>query len=284
MSTPLQESLITLGSQKLAVKIYGDANLPSIIALHGWCDNAASFDLLAPMLSHVRIIAVDLPGHGFSSSRNSDAGYYIWSNVADVMAVADYFQLEKFSLLGHSMGGAIATLLAALFPSRINKLLLLDAVGPLSTSQEDAPNQMLRALEQLQTLKPDYHNHYADFGSAVNARAEKGLTQQAATILGKRGIVQDELGYYWNLDARLQCVNLLSLTEEQVAVFIRQIQCACLLIAAPAYWHGNKKAWFDQRCTYFHDLVVYELPGGHHQHLEGQVEAVAALINNFLGY
>lgn len=249
-----------------------------VIALHGWRDNAATFELLGPLLPGVRLIAIDMPGHGLSSWRDEDGAYYIWSYLEEVLAVVEALGLTRFSLLGHSMGGAISCLLAGLLPERIAKLGLLDAVGPLATSAEAMPAQMLKAMQQaaLSTRR----NHYPSFDAAVAARAAKGLETEAATILGRRGIAQDDKGWYWTLDPRLSHANLLSLTEQQAEVFIRRIQCPTLIIAAPAYW-PERKAWFAQRCTYFREMKLVELPGHHHQHLEGQVQEVAALLRNF---
>jgi pimeloyl-ACP methyl ester carboxylesterase len=281
VTNPWQEISVTHGTLQLALRIHGNPAAFPIIALHGWRDNSASFELLAPLLPDTRIIAVDLPGHGLSSRRHNEAQYYIWSYVADVLAVADGLNLPSFNLLGHSMGGAVATLFAALYPDRVKNLLLLDAIGPLVTRAEDAPAQMLRSFLQMHNLKPGYHHHYPDFMAAVQARADKGLSFEAASILGKRGILQDERGFYWNLDPRLTRANPLSLTEEQAAAFIKKITSPTLLIAADEYWR-ERKEWFTLRCSYFQKLVMHELSGNHHQHLDGEVEAVANLINRFL--
>ena len=281
MTNSWQEISIPHGALQLAARIHGDAAAPPIIALHGWRDNAATFELLAQQLPYARIIAVDLPGHGLSTPRTNEGHYYIWSYIADVVAVVDGLNLSSFSLLGHSMGGAVAILFAALYPERVNNLILLDTAGPLATSAEEAPAQMLRSLQQRRKLKPDYHHHYPNFMAAVKARADKGLSMDAANILGKRGILQDESGYYWNLDPRLSMANLLSLTEEQAAAFIRKLACDTLLITANEFW-ADKRDWLALRCAYFRQLETYELQGNHHQHLDGQVDAVAELVKRFL--
>lgn len=283
MSARPEDSSIPHGDMQLAVRSWNPAGTRPVIALHGWLDNAASFDLLAPRLPDCRVIALDMPGHGLSTWRHREAGYYIWSYVEDVLAVADALQLQTFSLLGHSMGGAVACLLASLCPERIEKLMLLDAVGPLSTSAAAAPDQMRRALLQQQGLKTARRNHYPTLDAAVQARAAKGVSDDAARLLGERGIASDAEGFYWALDPRLSRANMLSLSEEQVEVFIRLIACPVRVVSAPAYWQDHdRRSWFDRRCSYFRHLDLHELPGSHHQHLDGQVEEVAALCREFL--
>jgi pimeloyl-ACP methyl ester carboxylesterase len=280
VQTGWHDSSVRFGDRQLALRCHGAETGIPVIALHGWRDNAATFELLGSLLPSLRLIAVDMPGHGLSSWRDPDGEYYIWSYLEEVLAVADALGLTRFNLLGHSMGGAISALLAGLVPERVDKLALLDAVGPLATTAEEAPAQMLRALEQAKAS--NRRHHYASFEAAVAARAAKGLETEAARILGRRGIAQDDKGWYWTLDPRLSRANLLSLTEAHTEVLIRRIACPTLLIAAPSYW-PDKKAWFDQRCTYFANLQRIDLPGGHHQHLEGHVDEVATLLRRFLG-
>lgn len=281
-SSRWQEHSIQRGEQRLAFRIHGPDDAHPVLALHGWRDNAASFEALAPLLPDLRLIAVDMPGHGLSSWRNLDAGYYIWSYLDEVLAVAEAQGLERFSLLGHSMGGAIASLFAGAFPERIERLVLLDAVGPLATAPDDAPGQLRRALEQQRNLKTLRH-HYADFAAAVQARADKGLGVDAAAILARRGVARNDKGYYWAQDPRLTKANPLSLSEDLAEAFIRRIESPTLLIAAPEYWVGERRAWFERRCAWYRQLERVELPGHHHQHLEGQVAAVAARVRAFLG-
>lgn len=273
-----QESKVPVGTRHLALRCHGPESGLPVIALHGWRDNAATFEKLAPLLPSLRLIAVDMPGHGLSPWRDADGEYYIWSYVEEVLAVADAFDLKRFSLLGHSMGGAIAALLAGTLPERVDRLALLDAVGPLATAPQAAPEQLLRALEQA-PLSTRRH-HYPSFEAAVAARAAKGLEMEAATILGRRGIAQDEKGWYWTLDPRLSRANQMSLSEAHTEAFLRRIACETLLVAAPSYW-PDKREWFERRCTYFRKLRRVDLPGGHHQHLEGQVTEVAALVREF---
>ncbi len=68
--TAARELSLELPHLRLAAQAWGDPQLPRLLALHGWLDNAASFDRLAPLLcGHFHIVAIDLPGHGRSGHR-----------------------------------------------------------------------------------------------------------------------------------------------------------------------------------------------------------------------
>lgn len=264
-----------------ALRLTGPEDGIPVLALHGWLDNAASFSALAPLLPQFRIVALDFPGHGWSERRPLSTPYYIWSYVAEIRAVVEYFGWQKFVLLGHSMGGAVGCLYAALYPIELSKLVLLDILGPLSVSPDRLPEQMRDALAQLDSLKARQRHYYADFPTAVQARADKGLSMAAATLLGERGIVCDDTGCYWDMDPRLRVLSPMSLTEEQVAAFMRQVSCPALVLLSTRFWQ-TRQSMLHQRRGYLPDVQIHELDGGHHQHMEENAQQVATLIEQFL--
>lgn len=252
-----------------------------VLAVHGWLDNAASFAALAPMLSHCRIVALDFPGHGRSERRPQSSPYYIWSYIAEIRAVVEHFGWKQFVLLGHSMGGAVGCLYAALYPAELAKLVLLDILGPVSLPPEKLPEHMRDSLAQLDTLKARQRHYYPDFNAAVQARADKGLSMAAATQLGERGIVCDENGCYWDMDPRLRVHSPMSLSEEQVHAFMRQVSCPALVVLSTRFWE-TRQPMLRRRWDYLPNSQIHQLDGGHHQHMEENAGQIAGLINLFL--
>jgi pimeloyl-ACP methyl ester carboxylesterase len=76
---------------------------------------------------------MDFSGHGKSSHRSNYLLYSIVYHAFDVVAVADALRWSEFSLVGHSMGGVIATLVASAVPERVQSLVMIDSVGPGNT-------------------------------------------------------------------------------------------------------------------------------------------------------
>jgi pimeloyl-ACP methyl ester carboxylesterase len=99
------------------------------VAIHGVPGSVRDFRYLAPQLSSDRrVVRVDLPGFGGSAaSRRAVASLEARADV--VLALADHLKLGRFAVLGHSMGGATALLLAAREPDRISALVLVASIG-----------------------------------------------------------------------------------------------------------------------------------------------------------
>lgn len=72
------------------------------------------------------VVAPDLRGHGASDAPADEDAYSLKKMASDVVALADTLGWERFDLLGHSMGGMVAQVLALRAPERLRSLVLMD--------------------------------------------------------------------------------------------------------------------------------------------------------------
>jgi pimeloyl-ACP methyl ester carboxylesterase len=147
MSNVVEEVRLSLPHIELAAHLFGPEDGLPVIALHGWLDNANSFARLAPKLKGLRIIALDMAGHGHSGHRPPGAGYAMWDYAHDVLQVAEQMGLKRFALLGHSMGAIAALIIAGSLPERVTHLALIDGVIPPTDKGENAAERMGMALQ-----------------------------------------------------------------------------------------------------------------------------------------
>lgn len=282
MSAWFEEVRLRLPHLEVAAHLYGPEDGTPVIALHGWLDNAATFSLLAPRLQGLRIVALDLPGHGHSDHRPAGAAYNIWDYAHDVLQVAEQFGWQRFSLLGHSMGAIVAVLLAGALPARIERLALIDGVIPYTGEADNAPQKLGAALEALLAVDDKRKPVYATFDQAVAARMKGvgAVSHEAAERLAQRGLMPVPGGYTWRTDARLMLPSAMRLTRAHALAFVERVACPTSLVLAE---QGLMTQPALRELAEGLPFKVQRLPGGHHLHLDDEAgaEAVAAVFNAF---
>lgn len=277
-----EEMEIQTSSIRLVAKCWGNPDGLPILAFHGWLDNAATFDNLAPLLPELRIISLDLPGHGHSDHRPSGSAYYFIDMVMDVIEVANVLGLENFSLLGHSMGAGVATYLAGTLQDKIDCVILIEGIGSIVQKPEKMPEDFRQSAIQWMKRSKKQLPIYPDIKSAVKARHQVGgILESSVRPLVERGLRSVTGGYTWRSDSILKSKSRHYFTEEQAQAFIKEITAPVLLIEAK---HTEKDYWYEllqKRMPLVNNLQHQIIPGGHHLHLDNP-EPVAKAIRDFL--
>jgi pimeloyl-ACP methyl ester carboxylesterase len=118
---------------KIQLAIWGKKG-GNIFCVHGITANSRFWDCLASALSpHHRVMAMDLRGRGLSDKPST--GYSIEHHCKDILALMHDQALERFILMGHSLGAFISLVFAARYPQKIDRLILVDGGGKLSKNQ-----------------------------------------------------------------------------------------------------------------------------------------------------
>ncbi|HWD32093.1 MAG TPA: alpha/beta hydrolase [Pseudomonas sp.] len=282
MSTNMQEIRLNLGHIELAGHLFGPVDGVPVIALHGWLDNANSFARLAPKLHGLRILALDLAGHGHSEHRPAGAGYALWDYAHDVLRAAEQLGWERFALIGHSLGAIISVVLAGSLPERVTRLALIDGVIPPTSGPQDAAERMGMALQAQLRLDSKRKAVHPTLDQAIQARM-KGLvavSREAAELLAQRGLMPVPGGYSWRSDSRLTLPSPTRLSEGQALSFVQRVACPATLVVAADGMLARHNELLEQL-----PFARTVLPGGHHLHVNDDNGAtlVADCFNRFFG-
>jgi pimeloyl-ACP methyl ester carboxylesterase len=138
----------------------GKGGIPVVI-LHSLAGNSEQWTKqLESLRKSRRVIALDLPGHGKSASTPKD-GFTVNELSAIIQESIDSLNIKKYYLAGHSMGAAIAAVLAADRPERTEGLLLLDPAGDSTRMPNEQVQQYLGAIqsEGYTEFMDGYWNH-----------------------------------------------------------------------------------------------------------------------------
>ena len=274
----------TVDGLTVAGMAWGPADGHPVLALHGWLDNAASFEVLAPILAGCRVVALDLTGHGLSDHRSEDATYLIWDDVPQILKTMDALGWKDCTLLGHSRGAMISTLLAAAMPERVRALITLD--GPMPQPQENAEfaNQLRDSLRYTARLTSREQRRFSSIDEFIERRARHGGTREIAAILATRALEETDGGYLLRGDQRLYAPSAVKLNGSQIEAVLRALSMPVLQVWATdgltsRDWAAHTLALAEATIA---ELTTVTVEGHHHFHMEP--DAAAEIAGHVLGF
>jgi pimeloyl-ACP methyl ester carboxylesterase len=254
---------------------------PKVLCLHGWLDNAASFVPLAPYLKDFDLLALDFAGHGFSSHRPETNRYYFTDYLFDIDAAMDRLGWDQCHLIGHSMGGGVASCFAAAIPERVNRLVLLDSLGLLTLPANQAAQQLRLSMLSVRKAR-SFLRPYESVEDAMLARQKKSpLSDAAARLLCERSLEHTGDYYQWRTDPRLNWRSPQLSGDEQSLEMLAAINSPTLLISSDMIIDYFGKDMAHKRLSAIPDSKHVTTDGHHHFHME-QPEQVGGHITEFL--
>jgi pimeloyl-ACP methyl ester carboxylesterase len=253
-----------------------------MLASHGWLDNAGSFDLLAPLLDGWHLIAVDAAGHGNSDNRSADASYNIWQEVGDILEVAAELGWDRFNLLGHSRGAAVATLFAGAFPEKIERLMLIEGGLPFLGDAAEAPENLASVLTRTRALRGSSGRVFASRDQAIAERVDgfSPVSHEAAEVLARRSLREVADGWHWHADRRLKAGSEMRFTRELLVSFLKRVAAPAICVLADDSPFGDFEIYRDL-LGLIEGIEVHRIPGRHHFHLEGAAGEIARRLTRF---
>ena len=274
------EIRLDVGGRTIAGKRFRGGRIPTI-ALHGWLDNANSFDAFAQAMPELDLFAMDFAGHGLSDPRAPDVGYWGWLDAQDVIAVADRLGWNRFVIVAHSMGAEYSTQLVGVYPERVAAQICIDGYVEATTIDKvlDGVRENLDAC--LSHSDGTLRGYPSLDAMAERLEQAKGIEFAAARALVERGHRKTEAGYVWSTEPRIRRTHTQRQPDDIVVALAKRTTAPTLMIAA-----RDGEEWFKHSL----DLVRGVLPvfeevvvdGPHHLHMSAALPEIVAEVRRFL--
>ena len=283
--SPFEQLRWTVDGLTVAGMAWGPADGHPVLALHGWLDNAASFEVLAPMLEGCRVVSLDLTGHGLSDHRSDDAAYLLWDDIPQLLKVIEQLGWPRCTLLGHSRGAMIATLMAAVMPDHVDALITLDGLVPSPQDDAHFVHQMHDSLRYTARIARQAQRRFSSLEDFIERRQRYGVSRDIAARLASRAGEETADGFVLLNDQRLHSPSAIKLNARQIEAALRALSVPILTIWAregllTRDWDLDIAALAE---TAIGDLTSVSVDGHHHFHMEpGPAAEIAGHILDFI--
>lgn len=278
----------------VAGKWFGPENVRPILMVHGWLDSAGSFDTLIPLLpSEFSYLAIDLPGHGFSSHLPQNGYDHAVDIVPLIERIRRNYKWDQVSLVSHSMGGLASSMYASIFPEKTNLVCTLDVL-----KWDSLPAEMLRKITVYQMKKlvaldakvleapPEYS--YEDLAKHVYEGSMKSVNLDKVKYMINRGTKPsptDPNKFYFTRDIRVKYMEKCSADQELSLELVKQITAPYLCFRGNDLMFSETEAKFNEGVEIFKKyntkFEVVRVKGTHHFHLN-EPEMISDKLSEFL--
>lgn len=263
---------------------WGNDAAPLLVLIHGGRDHGRSWDRLARALRpDFHVVAPDLRGHG-DSEWTRGGSYSLPEFVYDLTRLPPLAEGGPAALVGHSMGGMVAMMVAGAFPARVSRLVVLDGVTVRPGSPRPPVHErMTRWIDQLAQLEVRQPRRYPSIeAAAAQMRAHnKRLTPELSLHLARHGVRHDADGSCgWKFDPYQRVAAPHRLSADEYAELWARIACPTLLVFAGESFLGAPKA--EDVGRIFKTARIETVAGAGHWLQHDQPDAVLGLVRDFL--
>jgi len=169
-----------------------------VLCLHGWLDNANSFVPMMPFLPDMDLVAVDLPGHGYSS--HLQGPYNVLDTTVRCLEIAKALGWDRFHVVGHSLGGSMAMMMAAAAGDHIESCTSIESAGPLAEAAEKFPDRLKRAAADRANPDKFASRSFDSMDDAINVRLKAAkMDRVSAGLIIRRQTKTTDAGIQWRL-------------------------------------------------------------------------------------
>lgn len=268
---------------------WGDRKGELLILIHGFLDHVRSWDPLVAAIKNLslkpmRIVAMDCRGHGDSGWIGRGGFYHFPDYVLDLNSLILNLGAPSAVLLGHSMGGTISFLYSGTFPHRVEKLILVEGIGPRGLNFSAAPRRMEKWIIEFGALEQRRPIEYSTLEKGVQRlqRSNPRLKPDLALHLARHGMKQTIRGkWVWKFDPLHRTTSPQPFYTGQALEFLSLIECPVLLVGGKESRQSIRKDR-KERFNAISNRTDVEIEGAGHMVHHDNAEGLAQVVVEFL--
>jgi pimeloyl-ACP methyl ester carboxylesterase len=266
-----------------------DASLDhTVILIHGFLDLSWTWESVAAagLARKFHLVAPDLRGHGDSDRVGAGGYYHFMDYLADLHDLIEQVGRRKVSMVGHSMGGSVAAYFAGVYPAKIERLALLEGLGPPDGEWSSWPDRLSAWIAAWKRQRDrGGSKRYASIDEAAarlrttDPKLAEPLARRLAEVSTVRG---DDCRYVFKHDPlHLTPAPYLFMVDGAMALWQR-ITCPTLLVDAEQSEFRYSPAEAIRRRSAFANARHVELADAGHMMQRHQPELLTMLLDEFL--
>lgn len=268
---------------KLHYVVWGNESDPPLLLIHGNRDHARTWDHVAVRLKQrFCVYAVDLRGHGDSAW--AVGGLYSMPEfVLDIAMLGAELDRNPLTIIGHSLGGAVALQYTGTFPQFVRKVVAVEGLGPPVREPTPASGRMRSWVKDMAEFDGRKARRYASVGDAVKRMLEENphLTPEMARHLTIHGShTNDDGTLSWKFDNYVRLRSPYEFNIAEAREIWNQIRCPVLLIRGSESWASDPEA--DGKASAFHEYRTELVKDAGHWVHHDQLDKFMEIVWSFL--
>ena len=224
---------------KLHYAVWGNQGRPALVLIHGGRDHCRNWDPVALALQdRYTVYAPDLRGHG-DSGWALGGMYSLPEFVLDTATLVASLGDGPLTIIGHSLGGAVALQYAGTYPERVLKVVAIEGLGPPTLEHRPAHIRMREWIDHMHEMERREPRRYASVEDATRRMMEANphLTPEMAHYLTLHGTRRDDDGTLsWKFDNYVRIRSPYEFNLEDAQDIWARITAPVLLIKGSESW------------------------------------------------
>lgn len=271
-----REGSVTVQGATIRYLSIGDHHLPPLLFVHGGGANRSWwFGMLDEFSLDRRVIVVDLSGHGDSDHRRSGYSPEVWAD--ELVAVLGAEEVSTTDVVGHSMGGYVATYLCSLWPKRVDRAVLIDSGVRRPGPTGQAPRG--RDRKESNRIYPSRDEALARFRLVPT---QPTVNEEMQAVIAGHSVRETNGGWTWKFDPQV----FKRFTDIGLHGAVRSMACPVGLI-----YGEHSRSCGPETLDYLREVVGPQVPSrmiyGAHHHVpidapEACAEAVRWMLDEAL--